>query len=79
MSRVVEYIRKDFFIIVVCLIAILACLLIYSPAAKVIHECNINCEQQFYEKCKTDAVFQPFIMNDSVTISDVFLGGKDEN
>lgn len=77
MGGAIDYIRKDFFIIVVCLVAVLFCLLTYLPAKKVIDRCNADCLEQFNDKCKTGAEYIPYAMNDTIDINFVLGGDED--
>ena len=57
----IKQFRKDWIIYIVCLAAVLICMMTYLNATSILKECNNNCIQQFNEKCVTGATFEPFV------------------
>jgi len=68
MTRAIDYIRKEWAVIAICLVAILITMLTYLPAQKVLAECNKNCISQFKNKCVTGAEYIPTMPNGSIGI-----------
>jgi len=49
---IIKWIRKDIYIIILCLIAMLVCITAYMNTAIVLDKCNSQWEEQFNTYCQ---------------------------
>lgn len=61
-----EWIKKDFIIIIVCLVAVLVCIFSYFNASIILEQCNSKCVEQFNEHCSTGFVPVPYINDENL-------------
>ncbi len=59
-SPIVRLIRNNFVVYIVCLLAVLACMVIYLNGVMIVASCMNDCRQQFESKCYTDGEYIPY-------------------
>lgn len=53
------WLRQFWVILLICAAAVVLCFYAYGNATEVLDVCNNNCVEQFNEKCRTNASYEP--------------------
>lgn len=77
-ENIYSWLKRDGWVVIICLAAVLACLLVYNNSLGVLEKCNTYWQEHWQDKCAGKSAI-PDVYNFSIENNYKSIGGLNQN